>query len=186
MILCFYISGISVYRQPSSTRYDRLDRQRALRSMSPVRFDGDPAASTRYFRGHHSPSRYDVDDPYVRSLSPVRYDQSMRSPARSRQDSDPDIVGIISIGSARREIPTRDLSSMLSPRYPDSRQASPRGSRSFFPDSESLLSYRGDHGPPERLSMEDYAGDSIEGPAERDLDADSGHSGESGRYEGRL
>lgn len=181
--------GFGAYRQPSSSRYDRMERQRTLRSMSPVRFDGDAPSSTRYLRGHHSPSRYDVDDPYVRSLSPVRYDQSVRSPARSRQGSDPDLMGIITVGSTRREIPTRDLSSMLSPRYPDSRQASPRGAMSFFPDSESLHSFRGDMGPPDR-SSEEYPGDSLDGPMElptreREIDSESMHSADYSRYEGR-
>lgn len=150
--------------------------------MSPVRFDDQQAS--RYFRGHHSPSRYDVDDPYVRSLSPVRYEQ--RSPARSRHDSDPDIVGVINLGSTRREIPTRDLSSMLSPRYPDSRQTSPRGARYFFPDTESLQSSHGDRGPPDRVSSEDFGDRSTEDPAERDVYAGSRHSGDFSRYEGQL
>lgn len=184
-------TGFGAYRQPSSTRYDRMERQRTLRSMSPVRFEPDPQASARYLRGH-SPSRYDVDDPYVRSLSPVRYDQSVRSPARSRHGSDPDIMGIITVGASRREIPTRDLSSMLSPRYPDSRQASPRGAMSFFPDSDSIHSFRADVGPPDR-SLEEFHGDPLEGPMfishpdmpTREVDSDSIHSADYGRYEGR-
>ncbi|KAH9498188.1 hypothetical protein Btru_007916 [Bulinus truncatus] len=186
-------AGFGPYRQPSTQRYDRLERQRTFRSMSPVRFDAEPPSSTRYLRGHHSPSRYDVDDPYVRSLSPVRYDQGVRSPARSRQGSDPDIVGIITVGSSRREIPTRDLSSMLSPRYPDSRQASPRGAMAFFPDSESIHSFRGDvSGPPDR-SSEEYPVESLDGPMyvshsdyptrEREMDSESMHSADYGRYD---
>ncbi|XP_055891550.1 inositol 1,4,5-trisphosphate receptor type 1-like isoform X4 [Biomphalaria glabrata] len=185
-------AGFGPYRQPSTQRYDRLERQRTFRSMSPVRFDAEPPSSSRYLRGHHSPSRYDVDDPYVRSLSPVRYDQGIRSPARSRHGSDPDIVGIITVGSSRREIPTRDLSSMLSPRYPDSRQASPRGAMAFFPDSESIHSFRGDVGPLDR-SSEEYPVESLDGPMfaphpdfptrEREMDSESIHSADYGRYE---
>ncbi|BFZ19742.1 hypothetical protein BsWGS_22781 [Bradybaena similaris] len=175
--------GLSVFRQGSSSRYDRLERQRTLRSMSPVRFDGDQYGQTRYFRGHHSPSRYEVDDPYVRSLSPVRYDQSARSPARSRQGSDPDIFGIISLSSSRREIPTRDLSCMLSPRYTESRQTSPRGTMTFFPDTESLQGFRGD----QVVSAEEFPPpETVEGVAERETDADSVHSGDYSRYENRF
>ncbi|GFR59759.1 inositol 1,4,5-trisphosphate receptor type 1 [Elysia marginata] len=149
--------GLSGYRQPPpSTRYDhRLDRQRTLRSMSPVRFDstdGPSGVGSTYLRSH---SRYDMDDPYVRSLSPVRYD--LRSPARSRKGSESDVMA--GITGRRGEVPTRDLSSLLSPRYPDSRQTSPRGQMTFFPPDagDSLL-------PPDRLSasIDDYRGDTLD------------------------
>ena len=128
--------------------------------MSPVRFDstdGPSGVGSAYLRSH---SRYDMEDPYVRSLSPVRYD--LRSPARSRKGSESDLMA--GITGRRGEVPTRDLSNMLSPRYPDSRQTSPRGQMAFFPsDSGDALQYRPDL-PPDRLSVsiDDYRGDTLD------------------------
>lgn len=183
--------NLSGFRQPSlSSRHDRgvFERQRTLRTASPSRHEyGD---RERSFRGH-SPSRYEGEDNYLRNLSPVRYDGT-RSPSRSRQGSDPDIMGL---ALGRREIPTRDPSAgMLSPKWPDSRAASPRAPAAFFPETESMHSLR-EMGP-DRLLNDPWTDDHLEGPPflmgheiptrERDLDADSGHSGDLSRYETRL
>ncbi|PVD20342.1 hypothetical protein C0Q70_18496 [Pomacea canaliculata] len=178
------------HRQPRHERASILERQRTLRTGSPSRYDLSDRELP--FRGH-SPSRYDPEDVYVRSLSPVRYDGT-RSPSqsRSRHGSDPDLMGL-AVG--RREVPTRDPSSgMLSPKWPDSHAASPRGPGIFFPETESVHSLR-ELGP-DRLLNDPWTDDHLEGPSflmehevptrERDTDGDSGHSGDLSRLETRL
>ena len=189
-------SALSVYRQPSlSSRADRamLERQRTLRTASPSRYDGLADRDRDRPLRSRSPSRYEHEDPFVRNLSPVRYDGG-RSPSRSRQGSDPDLLGL-SLHGRRGEVPTRDWSSgMLSPKWPDSRAPSPRGAAAFFPETESLQSLR--EAGPDRLLTDPWTDDHLEGPSflmeheiptrERDADADSHHSGDMGRYETRL
>ena len=186
-------SALSAYRQPSlSSRSDRamLERQRTLRAMSPSRYD--PHDRDRPRRSY-SPSRFEPEDPYLRNLSPVRYDGT-RSPSRSRHGSDPDLMGL-SLGARRGEVPTRDPSSgMLSPKWSDSRAPSPRGAAVFFPETESLQSLR--EVGPDRLLTDPWTDDHLEGPSflmeheiptrERDTDTESHHSGDLGRYETRL
>ncbi|XP_076470932.1 inositol 1,4,5-trisphosphate-gated calcium channel ITPR2-like isoform X2 [Babylonia areolata] len=187
-------AGLSAYRQPSFSSRGGLERQRTLRNVSPSRYEayGDRDRDRERQLRSHSPSRYDYDDPYVRNLSPVRYDGGVRSPSRSRQGSDPDLLGL---HGRRGEVPTRDWSGgMLSPKWPDSRAPSPRGASTFFPETESLQSLR--EVGPDRLLGDPWADDHMEGPPflmeheiptrERDTDADSHHSGDLSRYETRL
>ncbi|XP_071092410.1 inositol 1,4,5-trisphosphate-gated calcium channel ITPR3-like isoform X4 [Haliotis cracherodii] len=188
-----------MYRRPSISdhaafisghRHRHHDRHRTMRSVSPLRHEADP----RFFRGP-SPSRFDSEEPYVRNLSPVRYDAGTRSPSRSRQGSETDLMGLSPVHT-RREAPSRDLGmqamSMLSPKWIDSRSTSPRGATVFFPETESLHSLR--EGA-ERSMPEQYS-DTLEGPVygldqeaptrEREGDADSTASGDYGRYETRI
>lgn len=170
----------SHFRQPilPPARGDRgLDRlSRLQRSESPIRLEYDG-------RHRHSPSRYDEDEPLLRNLSPVRYED--RSPSRSPRASDPDLPGVSPSHLMRREPPSRDQSlGMLSPKWSDGR--SPRSTTVFFPDTDPFLYYR-EPPFPERLSTE-VLPEELEGPAymlddeiptrEHDPDTDSTHSGE--------
>ncbi|XP_041375499.1 inositol 1,4,5-trisphosphate receptor type 3-like [Gigantopelta aegis] len=172
---------LASHRPPSSQRHPRN-----IRSISPLH---DP----RHMRGS-SPSRYDPDEPFLRNLSPVHYDAS-------RQGSETDLMGMSPI-HGRREIPSRDFGmgpSILSPRWMDSRSASPsrspRSSVVFFPDTDSVHSLR--DCPPDRLIPDPYAYDVLEGPAllmgdqeiptrEHDVDTESGHSDDISRMETRI
>lgn len=116
--------------------------------MSPVRDQQEPG-SPRHYRGY-SPSRFDSDEPSVRNLSPVRYDDRIRSPSRSRHGSDPELLGFSPIHT-RRQSRDSNYIRQMSPKWTDSRAASPRTSAIFFPDSDSTPSLNiRDQGPPER------------------------------------
>lgn len=156
----------------------RRRSSRGLTSVSPIR-DGFP-------RGM-SPSRYDGDDVGLHGISPSRYEDRTRSPSRSRHGSDPDILGLSPI-YARRDMPGP---MMLSPKWPDSRTASPRGATVFFPDTDSLHSLR-EEGPPDRsLPTVDLFTDTMDGPAFMDPDLppprddDDSDAGDL-RYESRI
>ncbi|XP_055955374.1 inositol 1,4,5-trisphosphate receptor type 1 [Patella vulgata] len=158
---------------------------------SPLRHD---SIDQRYFRGA-SPSRYD-EEPFPRNLSPVRYEDRTRSPSRSRHGSEPDLMGLSPVHT-RRE-PSRDYG-MLSPKWVESRAASPRGASIFFPDSDSLSVHSLRDGQPMgQLPLPDPYLDSLDTTSfildqeaqrrerDRDTDGDSGNSGDFTRLETRL
>uniref|UniRef100_A0A0L8I7T5 RyR/IP3R Homology associated domain-containing protein n=1 Tax=Octopus bimaculoides TaxID=37653 RepID=A0A0L8I7T5_OCTBM len=107
------------------------------------------ADTPRHYRGF-SPLRYDADEPGVRNLSPVCYDDRTHSPSRSRHGSDSELLGFSPIHTRRQ---SRDSSYIrqVSPKWVDSQAASPKTSSVFFPDSDSTPSLNmRDQRPPER------------------------------------
>ncbi|XP_036354795.1 inositol 1,4,5-trisphosphate receptor type 3-like, partial [Octopus sinensis] len=107
------------------------------------------ADTPRHYRGF-SPLRYDADEPGVRNLSPVCYDDRTHSPSRSRHGSDSELLGFSPIHMRRQ---SRDSSYIrqVSPKWADSQAASPKTSSVFFPDSDSTPSLNmRDQRPPER------------------------------------
>lgn len=162
---------------PSTSRFDRRPSI-GSRSGSPSRLDRDRLR-------RRSPSRYDDDDPYYGSVSPIRYEDRLRSPSWSRQGSDGEIRPITPSPLTRRDTLT---SGMLSPRWQESRTTSPRGGIQFFPEAEAFPppppSFMDRRGSMDRRAS-DFRPESVEGlfdlpefehPGERDRDADSSHS----------
>ncbi|CAG2222632.1 unnamed protein product [Mytilus edulis] len=164
---------------PVASRYDRRPSI-GSRSGSPSRMEHDRLR-------RRSPSRYDDDDPYLGSVSPIRYEDRLRSPSWSRQGSDGEIRPITPSPLTRRDTIT---SGMLSPRWQESRTTSPRGGIQFFPESEAFPppppSFMDRRGSTDRRAS-DFRPESVEGlfdlpefdhPGDRDRDADSTHSSE--------
>lgn len=165
------------------------------RSLSPIHYPSEVGD------GRYSPSRRELDDSNIRSLSPVRFDESRsRTPLASRQGSEAETIGM-SPTHSRREYLSREPGSLLSPSWMESRSASPRAS-AFFPDSDMQHLAR-EHSPygdrrtsisySERrasIAPTDLLTEQLEGPAfppdddylsrDRETDDDSWH------YESRL
>ncbi|VDI71716.1 Hypothetical predicted protein [Mytilus galloprovincialis] len=164
---------------PVTSRFDRRPSI-GSRSGSPSRMEHDRLR-------RRSPSRYDDDDPYFGSVSPIRYEDRLRSPSWSRQGSDGEIRPITPSPLTRRDTIT---SGMLSPRWQESRTTSPRGGIQFFPETEAFPppppSFMDRRGSTDRRAS-DFRPESVEGlfdlpefdhPGDRDRDADSTHSSE--------
>ena len=168
-------SRLDLLPPPPSSFRARHDRRSSISSRS-----GSPVRVEQLRR--RSPSRYYEDVEEFGPTTPDRYDDRARSPSRSRLGSDAEMRGVFPSPLSRR-----DTLGGLSPRWPDSRATSPRGTSVFFPDTDPYLP------PPSfsrRGSMDrrgsDYIPESIEGPPyipefdlpERDHDTDSVRSGE--------
>ncbi|KAK3086885.1 hypothetical protein FSP39_024881 [Pinctada imbricata] len=168
-------SRLDLLPPPPSSFRARRDRRSSFSSRS-----GSPVRVEQLRR--RSPSRYYDDPDDFGQITPDRYDDRPRSPSRSRLGSDAEMRAITPSPLSRR-----DTLSGLSPRWPDSHAASPRGTVVFFSDADPFL-------PPPSFSRRgsvdrrgsDYIPESIEGPPyipefdlpERDHDTDSIRSGE--------
>ncbi|XP_021341779.1 inositol 1,4,5-trisphosphate receptor type 2-like [Mizuhopecten yessoensis] len=139
---------------PMPSALSRFDRRPSAssRSGSPSRLDHEPQRFRR-----RSPSRYDDDELLLGS--PDHVGDRARSPSRSRMGSESDLRGKSPSPLSRRDT----MTSMLSPRWADSRSASPRGATVFFPDTDPFPP------PPPPLPTMDRRGsdfrlETVEGP----------------------